>query len=173
MVAERVRGGDEFEAYFLAMYPRAFGMARKILGSVDEAEDVANEAMTRVLVAWPRLRLLPHRDGWVLKVAANLSVDVLRRRRPTDVLAPLPGSDIATEVADRADVAAALAKLPGRQRTVLTLRYAADLSEQQIAQTLGISQGSVKRHASRGMQRLTKELGGRDADAGTEGDLDG
>ena len=48
----------------------------------------------------------------------------------------------------------ALGRLPRRQREVLTLRYYADLSEAQIADALGISAGSVKAHASRGLTAL-------------------
>jgi RNA polymerase sigma factor (sigma-70 family) len=59
---------------------------------------------------------------------------------------------------EHAEVLAALRGLPGRQREVLVLRYYADLSEADIADTLGISRGAVKSHASRGMASLRSTL---------------
>jgi RNA polymerase sigma factor (sigma-70 family) len=56
-------------------------------------------------------------------------------------------------------VLAALGKLPRRQREVLVLRYYLDLSEAEIADTLGISRGAVKSHASRGLAALKTTLG--------------
>ena len=62
--------------------------------------------------------------------------------------------------AEHQEVLQALRRLPERQREVLTLRYWSDLSEAQIAETLGISRGAVKSNASRGMRRLAQLLGG-------------
>ena len=53
---------------------------------------------------------------------------------------------------------AALHTLPRRQRECLVLRYYADLSEAQIAETMGISAGAVKSHASRGMAAMRARL---------------
>jgi RNA polymerase sigma factor (sigma-70 family) len=64
----------------------------------------------------------------------------------------------ALETLERERVIAALASLPRRQRECLTLRYYADLTETQIARTLGISAGAVKTHCSRGMGSLRARL---------------
>ncbi len=60
--------------------------------------------------------------------------------------------------AEHAEVLDALRALPRRQRECLVLRYYADLSEAEIATTLGISAGSVKSHSHRGMAALTVAL---------------
>jgi RNA polymerase sigma factor (sigma-70 family) len=60
--------------------------------------------------------------------------------------------------ARRQTVLAALGDLPRRQREVLVLRYYLDLSEREIAETLGISQGAVKSHASRAAAALRAVL---------------
>ena len=60
--------------------------------------------------------------------------------------------------ARRRAVIDALARLPRRQREVLALRYYLDLSEREIAETLRISQGAVKSHASRGAAALRRSL---------------
>ncbi len=70
-----------------------------------------------------------------------------------------PGADEDVLVdARRRDVLAALGRLPRRQREVLVLRYYLELSERDIAQTLQISQGAVKSHASRGAAALRDSL---------------
>jgi RNA polymerase sigma factor (sigma-70 family) len=70
-------------------------------------------------------------------------------------LRPVPDEpDPATALVERDAVLAALAALPERQREVLVLRYYGDLSEAAIADSLGISRGAVKTHASRGMAAL-------------------
>ena len=71
------------------------------------------------------------------------------------------------------EVLSALRMLPPRQREVLVLRYWSDLSERQIATTLGISEGSVKSAASRGLDRLERllvRLENADAGASTSPD---
>ncbi|MDQ4051466.1 MAG: sigma-70 family RNA polymerase sigma factor, partial [Actinomycetota bacterium] len=74
---------------------------------------------------------------------------------------PLPGADEpALDAHRRNAVLDALRTLPRRQREVLTLRYYLDLSEAEIADTLGISRGSVKAHASRGSAALRDLLDG-------------
>ena len=78
------------------------------------------------------------------------------RRRPE----PAAGADhTAYDQARRATVLEALRRLPRRQREVLALRYYLDLSEAEIADTLQISRGAVKSHASRGAAALRTELG--------------
>jgi RNA polymerase sigma-70 factor (sigma-E family) len=80
----------------------------------------------------------------------------------------LPAADppaVAAEVAgvaaaQRAELLEALERLPNRQREVLLLRYFLDLSETEIAETLGISPGSVKQHAHRGLATLATSMGG-------------
>jgi RNA polymerase sigma factor (sigma-70 family) len=64
----------------------------------------------------------------------------------------------ALEILERERVSVALRDLPRRQRECLTLRYYADLTETQIAQTLGISAGAVKTHCFRGMGAMRTRL---------------
>jgi RNA polymerase sigma factor (sigma-70 family) len=60
----------------------------------------------------------------------------------------------AVELLERSAVVAALRTLPPRQREVLVLRYYGDLSQNQIAETMGISSGAVKSHTARAMASL-------------------
>ena len=80
-------------------------------------------------------------------------------RTPTRPLGEQPGSEESVLARERRQrVLAALQSLPRRQREVLALRYYAELSEAEIARTLGISAGAVKSHASRGAASLRRVL---------------
>jgi RNA polymerase sigma factor (sigma-70 family) len=92
---------------------------------------------------------------------------VRRRRRPHTI--EEPRSSFQTEVADRVDLQRLLGSLSGRQRDVVVLRYLADMSEADVADELGISVGTVKTHASRGVEALRHHLA---SDKQPESDLD-
>jgi len=87
-----------------------------------------------------------------------MAIDMIRRRRRDR---DRPGTGVPTEAAsadawldERLDLAAAVARLPRRQREVVVLRYVADLPESAVAQQLGCSVGSVKQHTSRALTAL-------------------
>ena len=94
-----------------------------------------------------------------MRVAANVALDVLRRSRrplPKPVDTSLDPADAAVT---RLALAEALRRLPRRQRDVVVLRYLADLSEADVAESLGVSAGSVKQHAHRAVDALRRALG--------------
>jgi RNA polymerase sigma factor (sigma-70 family) len=151
-------GERPFEEVFQDLFVRAHGVAERMLGDRIEAEDVAAETMAQALDRWDRVGRMASPTGWVVRVAGNQSVDILRRRRFTAGPAePVERAEPVDMHAHREGVLAMrdlLDRLPKRQREVVTLRYFGDLSEAEIARTLGISAGSVKRHASRALVRL-------------------
>ncbi|MDQ3978945.1 MAG: sigma-70 family RNA polymerase sigma factor [Actinomycetota bacterium] len=149
----------EFGEAFHELYPRARRLAYRILGNISEAEDAAAEALTRALVAWRRVGPLPYREAWVLRVTANVAVDVRRRRQRVDGegVPALPDDEDVTDL--RLALAAALAALPRRQREVIALHHLVGLRESEIASCLGVSVGAVKKHGHRGMARLRTALG--------------
>jgi RNA polymerase sigma factor (sigma-70 family) len=89
---------------------------------------------------------------------------VLRHRTVADRNAPLPSPDVpgadqgAAAPLERSAVIAALGALPPRQREALVLQYYGDLSEAQIASTMGISKGAVRRHTARARSALRAVL---------------
>lgn len=144
----------EFEAEFPSLYVRSLGLARRFVGSGPAAEDVAAEAMARALQHWSRLDPAG-RPGWVLRVTANLAIDLIRRKGRTLEPGVIHLDDDATL---RLTLAAAMRKLPRRQREAVALRYLADLSEAQTAAALGVSVGAVKTHVHRGLATLRGTL---------------
>ena len=147
----------DFEEAFDSLFPRAFHLARRIVGDDAAAEDVAAEALARAYARWSHVAALPYRDAWVLRVAANLAIDETRRRRP--VRAPAPAADPDDVVTLRVALRAALRSLPRRQRQAVALRYLGGLSDTEVAGALGISTGSVKTHLHRGRAALRAAFG--------------
>ena len=148
----------EFEALFDRLWRKSVRLAERLVGTGD-AEDVAVEAFARALERWERVRRLPHLDAWMLRVTTNAALDTLRRTRRTvsvdraEVVSPLD------TVALRLALGEALRRLPRRQSEVIVLRYLAQLSEPEVAAALGISLGTVKTHARRGVATLRHQLG--------------
>jgi RNA polymerase sigma factor (sigma-70 family) len=148
----------DFAAAFPNLFPRARSVAYRILGNPTEAEDAAAEALCRTLVAWRRVGPLPYREAWVLRVAANVAVDLRRRRRPAPAAQEaIPSAEEATAV--RLALAAALAALPRRQREAVVLQHLVGLPQDEVAAAMGVSVGSVKRHGHRGLDGLRERLG--------------
>jgi RNA polymerase sigma factor (sigma-70 family) len=156
-----------FEANFALLYPRAFALAYRMLGNRTAAEDIAAETMARALLRWDRLD--PDRvPGWVLRVAANQAIDLMRRKGRTLEVGVVDLEDSTTL---RLALADALRKLPRRQREAVALRYLSDLSEADTAAALGISAGSVKTHLHRGLASLKSDLGHDTLEAAGAGSL--
>ena len=151
---------------------RALGLALRLLSDRHEAEDAVQEAFLR---AWRALGSFePGRDfdRWLLKIAANAALDLVRRRRPEPVPAenlealPLarPEGGIDPESADARAVALeqALCALPGRQRLAFVLFHQAGLSYEEIAARLGAPVGTVRSSLHRARLALRSALTGRD-----------
>lgn len=126
------------------------------------AEEVVQDAFVAVHGRWGRLRDPGRALAYLRQTVVNRSRSALRHRAVVERHAARrtpppeePGADQAALVSDRrAAVLDALRALPQRQREVLALRYYLDLSEAEISDTLGISRGAVKSHASRGAATL-------------------
>jgi RNA polymerase sigma-70 factor (sigma-E family) len=147
-------------------YVRLVRLSVLLLGDVGRAEEVVQDSFVAI---YQRMRrdgpdVFSNAPAYLRQTVVNRSRSTLRHlklasRQPSEVPADEPGADhdVWHGVRRRA-VLDALAELPRRQREVLALRYYLDLSERDIAQTLGISPGAVKSHASRGAAALRRHL---------------
>ncbi|MDQ3757656.1 MAG: sigma-70 family RNA polymerase sigma factor [Actinomycetota bacterium] len=158
-----MRGNEEFERWFRSLYPRAYRIALRIVDSSTEAEDAVAEAFSRALLRWRKVGELDYRDAWLLRVTANVAIDVVRRRMRAPVLVA-PPEESESDLSDRIYLLGALTTLPARQRDVLVLRYFADLTDEDIARCLSMASGTVKSHVHRGLVRMRQRL----AEAGEE-----
>ena len=148
---------SEFREAFPRLHERAYQAAFRLLGDRAAAEDVAQEALTRAYVHWARLD--ERREGWVVTTAVNIVIDGFRRQRRWDAFrtsrqATATDATVDDEQTQRIDLQRLLAALPRRQRQVAVLRYLEDRPVREVADLLGCSVGSVKRHASRAAAAL-------------------
>jgi len=164
----RIARGDEpaFRALARRHLPAAVGLARRILGNAADAEDVAQEAMLRVWINAPRWQPLAAFRTWLTRVVVNLCFD-RKRRAPWVELeaageivdaAPGPGEKVEDEERERL-LAAAIDRLPARQRTAIILSYSEGMSNAQVAEILGTSVSAVETLLVRGKQNLRRALG--------------
>lgn len=147
-----------FEKLFRDEHSRCVRVAQRIVRNEAIAHDIAAEALTR---AWSRWDVLEsQRPGaWVVTVATNLAIDAVRRRIPMTE-APTSTDSPEDRIVIRAVLTNALQTLPSRQRMAIVLRFVAELSVDEIADALCVSQGTVKTHLHRGIGRLRQVLDG-------------
>jgi RNA polymerase sigma-70 factor (sigma-E family) len=139
-------------------------MACLLLDDRGAGEEVVQEAFVRVYQSWSRVdQPLTYLRTTVMNLARSRMRRRLVARRRVE---PVAASEISAEehlvlMDEQQEVLDAMRKLPRRQRECLVLRYYVELAETEIASTLGISNGSVKSHASRGLAALAKQLEAR------------
>ena len=161
---------DGFADFTRARWGRLVRLAYSLTLDVGRAEDLVQESLAKLWTKWPQVR-----DGapeaYVRQTIVNGAISASRRRwkgeEPRWELPDLPVPRGPVESVDERDwLRRGLADLSVLQRAVVVLRYAEDLSERQVAGILGISAGSVKTHAFRGLARL--RAGGHPDRAGAE-----
>lgn len=147
---------EEFSEYAVARWP-ALVRSATLLGCPEaEAEDVAQSTLIRCYLAWGRVRRARDRDAYVYRVLVNVLRMSHRRRwwgeHPTASTPELAAQPLDLETG--IDLRRVLAGLSADHRAVLVLRFAAGLSERQVAEVLGIAPGTVKSRVSRALASI-------------------
>ncbi|MFH8726392.1 SigE family RNA polymerase sigma factor [Streptomyces termitum] len=151
---------DHLTETYRAHYRSLLGLAALLLDDTASCEDVVQEAFIRVHSARRRVREPEKTLAYLRQTVVNLSRSALRRRILGLKLLSKPMPDMASaeegayDRLERDALIQAMKGLQRRQREVLVLRYFADMTEAQVAETLGISLGSVKAYGSRGIAAL-------------------
>ncbi len=166
-----VQGWDADEAVtqlYAAHYPALVRLASLLVRNSGEAEEIVQDAFVAMHGRWRRIREPEKALGYLRRSVVNGARSAGRHHAVADKHLHREVNDVrrhsasaeqhALSTESREAVLTALAKLPQRQREVLVLRYYADLSEHDIAEALRISRGTVKSHASRGIQSLRTNL---------------
>ena len=144
---------QDFAEFVAARSGALLRTAYLLTGSRQDAEDLVQTALMKVVPRWGRL---VEAEPYVRRIMVNESISRWRRRRWREVSVPEPydaavgGRDVDQQVVLRQ----ALARLAPRQRAVLVLRYFDDLTEAQTAHALGISVGTVKSQSRDALARL-------------------
>jgi len=144
--------------YVRGQWPQLVRYATALCGDAAEAEELVQSALVRVALRWPLIRDKDNPDAYVRRAIANGYLTVWRRVRSREVrVAETPdvaGPDAMSGFDDVMTVGRALATLPPRQRAVLVLRYLEDRSEQETADLLGCSVGTVKSQSAKALAKL-------------------
>jgi RNA polymerase sigma-70 factor (ECF subfamily) len=151
---------EDFEGFYRARYRQVAQALYLATGDIEKAEDLVQEAMSRVLERWARVREMSSPAGYVYVVALNLHRRGLRRlglaarARSSADREDLPGEDPAAIVATRQAALAALAALPRAPREALVLVEWLGLSPEVAAGTLGIAQATLRGRLHRARRAL-------------------
>ena len=152
----------EFTEFMHGRWSRLVRLGYGLTGDLGLAEDLAQTALAKAFASWPRVRRAGDPDAYVRRIMVNANSSRFRKRRvhehfmdtPPDTV-PHPGlTDATRQHDDRVTLMAALMGLPQGQRAVVVLRYWMDMTETEVAVTLGCSVGNVKSQASRALAKL-------------------
>ena len=175
---ERIRNGDEsaFELLVKEHTGKVIGLAWRLVGNREEAEDLAQEAFLRLHRSLPTFRGESSVGTWLYRTTSRLAIDHLRRERikrklfffrqdndaPDPVeLASDPRHNPAREFQSQEAMQSlrkSLSKLSSRQQVIFTLRHYEGLPLKEIAEHLGLQTGTVKAHLHRAVTQLRHDL---------------
>lgn len=154
----------DFAAVFAAHHAEALSLAYLLCGDRHRAEDAVAEAFAKTWKRWEAGGVDAPR-AYIRRAVVNEVNSRFRRLRLERAQAERRSGDhrgrlgLDEQVADGDAMAVALRRLPERQRTAVVLRYYADLSEAEMAESMGCSVGTVKSSLSRGLARLRLLVG--------------
>ena len=161
----------DFANHYRNNYRRVLGLCRQLLGGLQPAEDAAQEVFLRAHRALSSYDSTRPFEGWILTIASNYCIDVVRRRRKEAQLFGSEGEERIAAEADDSDVLGellaeeraaelkvAIASLPERYRLPLVLAYYRDASYDEVAANLGITRTHAGALICRAKQALRRAL---------------
>jgi RNA polymerase sigma-70 factor (sigma-E family) len=150
----------DFTAYVAARRPRLYRTACLLCGDPHRAEDIVQDALARLYTAWGRASRTDNIDGYVRRIIVNAHYS--DRRRPWRRESAVETQEVALEAGfpleDADAIRSALRTLPPGQRKVIVLRYVWDLTIEQTAAELGVSNGTVKSQGAHAIAALRRAL---------------
>lgn len=156
-VLDVAHGPCDFEEWYRAAWPRLVAAVALDTRDLGTAEDAVAEAMVAAMARW-RDGTIRSPDAWVYRVAVRHGRRVwFRRRREGGVVVGHDHCDAQIE-ADP-DLWRAVASLPQRQRHAVVLRYVLDLTQQAVADEMGVAPGTVAALLHQARSRLKKMMG--------------
>jgi RNA polymerase sigma-70 factor (sigma-E family) len=152
------RVNTDFQEFVVARGRSLLHSAYLLTGNLADAEDLVQSALAKTYQAWDRIEDRGALDGYVRRAMVNTHISWWRRRKvdeyPTDDLPDQPVAD-ATVTSEMHDaLQRAINRLPHRMRAAVVLRFFEDMTEAEVADVLGVSQGTVKSTVSRAVAKL-------------------
>lgn len=144
-----------FERFYDEHRSEVLRLLRRRLGA-DRADDAFQETFLRALRAYGRLDHGEHLRAWVLTIAQNVALDMLRRAHPTEELVEAASADSPPPA--YAELAGLTDGLGPKERAAVVLRYGYDLSYDQIASVLGSSPDAARQATSTGVRRIRRRI---------------
>ena len=157
---QKVRNGDKeaFAEIFEELKKPVFTICTRILSDDTAAEDVTQEVFVKLFISPPDPSVKNLR-AWIFKVARNLSIDALRKKKSLSIEeTELAIDDQFEKVLSRLDVETAMKKLTLDQRQILTLHLNAELKFKEIAEIMNLSQSAVFRRYKKALKTLRRFL---------------
>jgi RNA polymerase sigma-70 factor (ECF subfamily) len=156
-------GGSSFDAFFRAEHQRLAALATALSGDREVGRDIAQEALIRTFREWDRVGRLERPGAWTRRVVVNLVRDhgrhlAVRRRRLPELAHRIAGVSAPDESALDAEMWAAVAMLPERQRTAVALFYIGDRSLSDVAEAMDVHEGTVKTTLHKARTQLRRML---------------
>ena len=154
---------ESFSEFVATGSPALLRVAYLLVGDLGRAEDLLQSALVKTYLAWDRIRDREAVHAYVRRVLVTTATSWWRRRswweEPVAALPEPAGTDFAGAHVESAVVREALMTLPPKQRAVVVLRFYEDLTEVEVAETLGVSRGTVSRYTTRALAALRDRLG--------------
>jgi RNA polymerase sigma-70 factor (sigma-E family) len=157
----RAEEREDFREFVAARQLALRRTAYLLCGDWHFAQDLVQQTLTKLYVAWSRVRSSDSVDAYARRILARTYVDEYRKRSYHETpVAEMPEHGTAEHEAElRVTVMAALRELSPRQRAVVTLRFWEDMSVEAVAAALGMNPNTVKSDTARALSRLRTVLG--------------
>lgn len=163
---ERIRRAEgsvdvDFQEFVVSRGRSLLHSAYLLTGNRADAEDLVQSALAKTYQAWNRIEDRKALDGYVRRAMVNTHISWWRRRKvdeyPTDDIPDQPTADDSANSEIHDALRRAIDRLPHRMRAAVVLRFFEDMTEAEVAEVLGISQGTVKSTVSRAVAKLRSD----------------
>jgi RNA polymerase sigma-70 factor (sigma-E family) len=148
----------EFREFVISRGRSLLHSAYLLTGNLSDAEDLVQSALAKTYQAWDRIEDRKALDGYVRRAMVNTHISWWRRRKvdeyPTDDIPDQPVADASVTSELHDSLRRAIERLPQRMRAAVVLRFLEDMTEAEVADVLGVSQGTVKSTVSRAVAKL-------------------
>jgi RNA polymerase sigma-70 factor, ECF subfamily len=161
---ERFAKGDRdaFETLFREFQGRIYAWIVRIVRDPWIAEDLTIETFWRIYRARGNFDVSADFGAWAYRIATNLALSHLRKKRPEqeydETLSPVRSHDSALQRESREQIHSAFARLPAKLRLAVTMALIEERPYSEIAQALGVPEGTVKSRVFRAVRILRQQL---------------